>query len=75
MLEHNIGLDERKAAKERVPFRDRLACSITDAEVASGISRSRLYQEMKAGRLDYIKRGKRRLIVVPSLLRLLGAAA
>jgi hypothetical protein len=54
-----------------VPFRERLACSIGDAEAASGLSRSALYLEMKAGRLDYFKRGSRRLIRVPSLLKLI----
>jgi hypothetical protein len=54
-----------------VPFRERLACSVADAEEASGISRSQLYLEMKAGRLEFFMRGTRRLIRVPSLLRLL----
>jgi len=54
-----------------VPFRERITCSVSDAEAATGISRSQLYLEMKAGRLEYLKRGARRLIRVPSLLRLL----
>jgi hypothetical protein len=58
---------------EQVPFRQRVTCSVADAETASGISRSQLYLEMKAGRLQFVKRGTRRLISVPSLLRLLGA--
>jgi hypothetical protein len=60
--------------EERVPFRERLACSLSDAEVASGISRSALYLEMNAGRLDYFKRGSRRLIRVPSLLKLIDSS-
>jgi hypothetical protein len=60
--------------EERVPFRDRLACSVSDAEAASGISRSGLYLEMKAGRLDYFRRGSRRLIRVPSLLNLIDSS-
>jgi hypothetical protein len=58
---------------KQVPFHERITCSVADAETASGISRSQLYQEMRAGRLEYTKRGVRRLIRVPSLLRLLGA--
>jgi len=56
----------------RVPFRERLFCSVNDAELASGISRSRLYLEMKRGTLEFKKRGRRRLVRVPSLLKLLG---
>jgi len=56
----------------RIPFRERLTCSIADAEAASGVSRSQLYLEMKNGRLEFIKRGTRRLVVVPSLLKMLG---
>jgi len=56
---------------ERVAFRDRLASSVRDAETASGISRSSLYEAMKAGRLEFFKRGSRRLIRVPSLLKLI----
>jgi hypothetical protein len=59
--------------KDKVPFRQRILCSVADAETASGISRSQLYLEMKAGRLDYVKRGTRRLVSVPSLLKLLDA--
>jgi predicted DNA-binding transcriptional regulator AlpA len=54
-----------------VPFRERITCSVSDAEAATGVSRSQLYLEMKAGRLEYLKRGTRRLIRVPSLLKLL----
>jgi hypothetical protein len=63
--------DAPKNSSERIPFRERLACSITDATVASGVSRSQLYKEMQAGRLDFFKRGSRRLIKVPSLLKLI----
>jgi len=59
--------------RREIPFRERVTCSITDAEAASGISRSQLYLEMKSGRLEFIKRGTRRLVVVPSLLKMLGA--
>jgi hypothetical protein len=60
--------------EKHVPFRERLACSISDAEAASGISRASLYLEMKAGRLDFFKRGSRRFIHVPSLLQLIDSS-
>jgi len=66
--------DSGNGREERVPFRERLACSVSDAEVASGISRSGLYIEMNAGRLDFFKRGSRRLIRVPSLLKLIDSS-
>ena len=55
-----------------VPFRDRLTCSVADAVTASGVSRSALYEAMREGNLEFVKRGTRRLVVVPSLLKMLG---
>ena len=54
-----------------IPFRERLACSVSDASKATGLSRSLLYIKMKAGEIKWIKVGARRLIKVPSLLRLM----
>ncbi len=59
--------------EQRVPFSERVTCSVADAEKASGISRSRLYEEMRNGKLQYTKRGTRRLVRVSSLLKLLDA--
>ena len=44
-----------------------LACSITEAAAATGLSRSYLYTEMQAGRLLFIKAGKRRLVTIDAL--------
>jgi len=65
--------NSKAAADERIPFAERITCSVSDAEAASGVSRSQLYLEMRNGKLEYVKRGTRRYIRVPSLLRLLGA--
>jgi excisionase family DNA binding protein len=46
---------------------DLLAVSVTQAADATGVSRSRLYEEMRAGRLKYAKLGARRLILVDDL--------
>jgi hypothetical protein len=67
---HNVSADDEE---DRLPFRERLACSVSDAEIASGISRSSLYVEMRNGNLEFVKRGSRRLVRVASLLKLLGA--
>jgi excisionase family DNA binding protein len=41
---------------------DRLAYSIKEAAEATGLSRDLLYDEMRAGRLAYLKIGRRRII-------------
>jgi hypothetical protein len=59
---------------ERIPFGQRLTCSVDDATEVSGLSRSMIYNKMKSGEIEWTKIGARRLIKVPSLLRLLGVA-
>jgi hypothetical protein len=58
----------------RIAFGERLTCSVNDAAEASGLSRSMIYNKMKSGEIEWTKIGSRRLIKVPSLLRLLGLA-
>ena len=41
---------------------DRLAYSVKEAAEATGLSRDLLYDEMRAGRLAYLKVGRRRVI-------------
>jgi hypothetical protein len=57
---------------ERIPFGERLTCSVDDATEVSGLSRSMIYNKMKSGEIEWMKIGARRLIKVPSLRRLLG---
>jgi predicted DNA-binding transcriptional regulator AlpA len=57
-----------------IPFSERPTCSVNEAEQASDLSRSMLYELMKEGKIDWVKVGTRRLIKVPSLLKLLGMA-
>jgi hypothetical protein len=59
----------RRNVEERVPFRERLSCSVADAVVATGKSRSAIYQAMKSGRLEFRKHGAKTLILVPSLIK------
>jgi excisionase family DNA binding protein len=40
----------------------RLAYSVNEAAQATGLSRDLLYDEMRAGRLAYLKIGRRRII-------------
>jgi hypothetical protein len=53
-----------------VPFRERLSCTIPEACSATGIGRSKLYEEIAAGRVATSKVGKRTLVLVQSLERL-----
>lgn len=46
---------------------DKLAYSVTEACIAIGIGRTRLYEEIKAGRIPVRKIGKRTLIPVDGL--------
>ena len=64
---------EGGAAQRRVPFAERVTCSVDDAILASGIGRSTLYKLMRSGVLESVKRGDRRLVRVQSLLKLLTA--
>ena len=57
----------------RIPFSERPTCSVSEGVEVSGLSRSLLYRKMNAGELEWTKVGSRRLLKVPSLLRLLGA--
>jgi len=41
---------------------DRLAYSVDEAALVTGLSRDLLYDEMRAGRLAYLKVGRRRII-------------
>ena len=44
------------------PPRDRLAYSVDEAAAITGLSRDLLYDQMRAGRLAYLKIGRRRII-------------
>jgi hypothetical protein len=58
-----------------IPFRERVSCTIAEACQASGLGRSKLYEEIAAGRVKTTKIGRRTLIIVPSLLQLIEPAA
>jgi Helix-turn-helix domain len=60
------------AERDRIPFGERLTCSVDDAVKVSGLGRSMIYNKMKSGEIEWMKIGTRRLIKVSSLRRLLG---
>jgi hypothetical protein len=57
-------------APEHIPFGERAGCSVTDAVLVSGLSRSTLYQLMKEKKLEFRKFGTRTVVVVASLMKL-----
>jgi hypothetical protein len=58
-----------------IPFRDRISCTIPEASAATGLSRSKLYQEIAAGRVETSKIGGRTLVLIPSLENLIAVGA
>jgi excisionase family DNA binding protein len=49
----------------------RITCTVRTALETSGLGRTKLYELMDSGRLESIKIGKRRLIKIESLEKLL----
>jgi excisionase family DNA binding protein len=57
---------------QTLPFRERLGCSPSEACVALGVGRTFLYQLIAEGRVEVTKLGRRTIVSVSSLLKLLG---
>jgi hypothetical protein len=55
-----------------IPFRQRLSCTIPEACAATGLGRTKMYEEIGAGRIRTRKFGTRTLVVVDSLVALIG---
>jgi len=53
----------------------RLAYSVTEAAQITGLSRDLLYDQMRCGKLSYIKVGRRRIITRHHLNQFLGVAS
>ncbi|HEY8032039.1 MAG TPA: helix-turn-helix domain-containing protein [Methylocella sp.] len=58
----------------KIPFENRLAISIDEAVKVSGLGRSSVYQLMNSGEIETAKIGKRRLVLVASLKKLIEGA-
>jgi excisionase family DNA binding protein len=54
-----------------IPLRDRIGCTIQEACAATGLKPTKLYELIGAGAIETKKVGKRRLVLVRSLLRLI----
>ena len=67
-----VSLSAPKAAEPSpMPFAQRLSCTIDDACEVTGLGRTKLYELIGAGRIVTTTIGRRRLVVVRSLLALL----
>lgn len=64
----------RSAARALIPFDERLTCSVAEACTAVGLSRSKIYELISGGAVETVLIGRRRLVRVPSLKRLLSAS-
>lgn len=53
---------------KNVPYSERIFVSVSQAVELSGMGRTRIYEEIKSGRLRSKTEGRRRLIFVESLL-------
>ena len=73
--------DELKSAKPLVqpsrssvvPFHERITCTVPEACQAIGLGRSKLYELIAEGQLRTTTIGRRRLVLVNSLLTLVSA--
>jgi excisionase family DNA binding protein len=61
----------RSATRAAIPFEERLTCSVAEACTAVGLSRSKIYELIGGGAVETVMIGRRRLVRVPSLKRLL----
>lgn len=69
-LEHSPVRQRRHRGREPIP---RIALSINEFSVATGISRPTLYRMMRSGQLRYVQLGERfRRIPATEIMRLFG---
>jgi excisionase family DNA binding protein len=53
-----------------VPFAEKFSCTVDEAMSATGLGRSKFYQLIRAGTLETRRVGKRRLVLISSLKKL-----
>lgn len=58
-----------------LPFAERLTCTITEACEVTGLGRTKIYELIGDGRVTSTTIGRRRLVIVQSLLALVGVKA
>ena len=76
LFNHTASVTVRSAPAKRapnpsveIPFMQRPTCTIKEACKAAGLGRTKLYELIKNGTLETSTVGRRRLVLVPSLLK------
>jgi len=59
----------------RLPFAQRLTCTVAEACEVTGLGRTKIYELIGNGRVTTTTVGRRRLVIVQSLLALVGVNA
>lgn len=59
----------------RLPFAQRLTCTIAEACEVTGLGRTKIYELIGDGRVSTTTVGRRRLVIVQSLFALVGVDA
>lgn len=57
---------------DAIPIKERISCTVRDATQLCGVSRSRLYELLRDGKLQGKVVAGRRVILVDSLLKFIG---
>lgn len=65
--------ERRFSVSTAIPFKDRVSCGVDEAVAATGLGRTYLYELLDQGVIRSKKTGRRRLILVGSLLEFLEA--
>jgi excisionase family DNA binding protein len=82
-LESGVQVERGAAAEKPMPnhlgrrllFAQRLTCTVVEACEVTGLGRTKIYELIGNGRVTTTTVGRRRLIIVPSLLVLVGVNA
>jgi hypothetical protein len=68
---HSSGSKSQGYARPPIRFEERPTCTVSEACSAAGFGRTKLYELIDGGAVESILIGRRRLVRVASLLRLL----
>ena len=81
-LESGVQIERDAAADKpmpshlrRLPFAQRLTCTVAEACEVTGLGRTKIYELIGDGRVTTTTVGRRRLVIVQSLLALVGVNA
>ncbi|WP_410052149.1 excisionase family DNA-binding protein [Bradyrhizobium sp. SZCCHNRI3042] len=67
--------EPKRKLTDRIPFAQRLTCTVAEACEATGLGRTKIYELIGNGRVTTTTIGRRRLVIVQSLLALVGIDA